>query len=495
LTASTELPPRKQNRTGARELAPWVVLVAALAAAAAGAAPTAALVLAAAIAVAVWRWPDRALEIASFAVLAIRPSLDSFGGRRFGLSEFAVNPAVVFGLAVLWVAVVAALARARSGRRVWPGRSLSAAHFWLFTAYGIGFIAGARLYGIGGAATGARELLRVASIVAAFLIILWWVEGDSERYWRGWAYLVVGMVIPVAAAIGQWLSGRGELGTEGYNRLEGTFSHPNSLGQYLVPFIIVAVAALPFGGGARRLIRIASAMGLTVLVALTYSRTAILALLAGLAVLPVLHSRRFGWRGLGRGLAVVLLTAALGWWLAGGLIRERFVNLNLGRAAWEAARTGASENSFTWRLINWGGLVAMGLEHPLTGHGAGMTTVLNPLVSPANGIPFNAHDDYVRFFFESGLVGVACYVIYGLLLCGWVVSRAGGVTPERAATAYAVAAAWIAMLFLTAGTPELSLQTAGLYELYGMAGLLLAPELSGRYGLGTSVADRVPAIP
>jgi O-antigen ligase len=192
-------------------------------------------------------------------------------------------------------------------------------------------------------------------------------------------------------------------------------------------------------------------------------------------VLPLLQSQRFGWNGLVRGLAVVALIGAVTWWLAGDVIRERFATIAVNRAVVDAARMGQSENSFTWRLINWGGLIALGLEHPVTGHGAGMTMVLNPLINLATGVPFNAHDDFVRFFFEGGASGVVCYLIYGVLFASWLLARARTAPPERAASAYAVAAAWIALFFLTAGTPELSLQTALQYELYGMAGLLNAP--------------------
>jgi O-antigen ligase len=459
-----------------QSFAAWIVLTAALAAAAARAPVVTAVALAGATAVAVWRWPEVSLGIAAFVVLAVRPSLDIFSERRFGLSEFVPNPAGVFGLGILGACFVFAIVRARDGRRLWPNQALLRPHLWLLGAYGIGLMSGGTLYGLAGAATGARELVRMASIVAAFLIILWWVEGNEQRYQRGWAYLIAGMLIPVATATWQWATGHGNLETEGLNRLQGTFSHSNSLGQYLAPFILFFVGGVPTSRGAGQFARIALALGLTVLVALTYSRTALFVLLAGLAVLPFLHARRFGWRGLVRGFVIVALTAGLAWWLAGGVIRQRFVNLSLGTAAWEAARSGTSENSFTWRLINWAGLVSLGLRHPFAGHGAGMTMVLNPLVSPANAVPFNAHNDFVRFFFEEGILGLACFLIYGVLLCGWVLGRARAAAPERAASAYAVAAAWLAMFFLTAGTPELSLQTAILYELYGMAALLNASQ-------------------
>jgi O-antigen ligase len=459
----------------ARPLAPWALVVAVLAVASATLPRLAAVPVAVAIGVAVWRWPQVALEATAFAVLAVRPALDIFSERRYGLSEFAVSPAVAFGLLVLWVGAVAALARARAGRALWPSPLLIRAHLWLFAAYGLAFFSGARLYGAAGAATGIRELVRVASIVAAFLIVLWWVEDDPGRFARGWIYLVAGLVVPVGAAVWQWRTGTGNLDVPGLNRLQGTFSHPNSLGPYLVPFILAALGGLAGARGMRRVARVACAAGLTLLLVHTYSRTGLLVLGTGLAVLPLLHSQRFGWKGLLRGLAVVVVIAGVTWWFASDVIRERFATIAVNRGAWDAARTGQSENSFTWRLINWYGLVALGLEHPVAGHGAGMTMVLNPLINGATGVPFNAHDDFVRFFFEGGVVGVICYLIYGVLSASWLLGRARAAPPERAAGAYAVAAAWIALFFLTGGTPELSLQTAVQYELYGMAGLLNTP--------------------
>src|SRR2546425_6677842 len=128
----------------------WVLGVAALAAGAAAAPFVVAIVAAGVIAVAVRRWPEAALDISVFAVLAVRPSLDAFSERRFGLSEFALSPAVVFGLGILWVAVMAALARARSGGRVWAGRALLRAPVWVLAASGVAVTSGRGPYGSGG---------------------------------------------------------------------------------------------------------------------------------------------------------------------------------------------------------------------------------------------------------------------------------------------------------------------------------------------------------
>jgi O-antigen ligase len=101
-----------------------------------------------------------------------------------------------------------------------------------------------------------------------------------------------------------------------------------------------------------------------------------------------------------------------------------------------------------------------------------MTTHLNPLVNSENGVPFNAHNDYVRFFFEGGIGGLAFYLCYQALLVRWVIRHARSSSPAQAATGRGLAAALLGMTFLTGGTTELSLHTADLYLLYGMLALV-----------------------
>lgn len=422
----------------------------------------------------IWRWPNLALEVGVILTLTLRPWVDVFSERRFGLGPFTPNPAVVVGLAVLGIAGVHALRRARAGASWWPAGGLWSAHLFLLVAYGIALVSGARLFGSGGLAQGIREMVRVTSIVAAFLLVLWWVAADQTRSRRGWTYLLVGLVVPIAVALWQFTTGTGFLETEGLNRLQGTFSHPNSFGLYLVPFILFALGAAVASSGVRRLLLLVGAAGLTWLILLTYSRTVLFVLAAGLVVLPALHARQLGVRALVRSLAMAFVLVVVGWLLAGDLVRQRFENLPLGRSALDAALSGASENSYEWRLINWSVLIGLGLEHPLTGHGAGMTTVLNPIVNTNNGVPYNAHNDFVRFFFEGGLLGLLSYLAYAVLLCRWAIRRARDAEPDLAPGAFAVAAAWLAMLLVSAGNTELSLNTSILYTLYGMLALVTA---------------------
>jgi hypothetical protein len=446
-----------------------VVAVAALAAwrPAAAAAPAAALVLAAA-----WRAPAAVLTIGAVAVLTVRPALDVFTERRFGMGPFNVSATVVFGLGILLVAAGVGWRRGRDGQRLWTDRGLLVAHVWLAAAYAIGLASALAGYGAAGAGVAVRECLRMASVVAAFLLVLWWTHGSPDRNARGWRFLIAGTVAPLAVALWQYVSGRGNLDLEGVNRLQGTFAHPNTLGPYLVPFVLLALAGVPGAGTAGRIARAAVAFGLSVVIALTYSRTALLILVAGLVALPLLQVGRFGVARVARWAAVAVAFAATAWLLVGDLVVARFTGIRFGIEAVEALRSGDVGNSFEWRLVTWAILLTMTLDHPLVGHGAGMTTELNPMVDRSTGIPFNAHNDFVRVVFENGLLGLVAYVIYGVLLCRWALSTARRAPEAHSASAYAVAAALLALFFLTGGVPEFGTQTAIQYQIYGMLALL-----------------------
>lgn len=456
-----------------------LVLVAAvgLAAGAAVSPVVFAVVVVAVAGLSVWVWPRASLELGALLVLSIRPWVDVFSERRAGLGPFAVNPSVLIGLAILVIAALEALRRRRAGLALWPDRRLAGAHGFLVAAYAVACVSGARLFGLAGAGMGAREAVRVASIIGALLVVFWWADGFALRQRRGWVYLIVGVAVPVVVAVWQYVTGTGYLETEGLNRLQGTLSHPNAFGQYLLPFVLLSVNGAASTQGSRRVVFLAAALSVTWLIVQSYSRTALLALGAGLIALALLRARRISVRVVVQTLLIVGLVGGVSAYLAREALRERFANVALGRSAIESAMSGAAENSFEWRLVNWGVLISMGLAHPLAGYGAGMTTVLNPIVNTDNGVPYNAHNDFVRFFFESGLLGLAAYLLYAIGLCGWSIRNARA-SPDLGSPAFAVAASCLTLLLLSAGNPEISLATASLYSLNGM----LALQATGQAG-------------
>jgi O-antigen ligase len=456
-----------------RQGAVWLGLAIIFAATAAVEPKVALLPAAVLIILVTWRWTDTALTYSAIIVLAIRPATDIFSNSRDPTASTTLRPSPLIGLAVLLIASVVAARRIRHRRPIWPDAELRHIHYWLFAAYGIALASGALGSGSEGLFVGMRELVRVGSTIAAFLLVLWWVEDHPERYDAGWTLLFLGTIPPLTVAVWQWVTGQGYAETEGLNRLYGTFSHPHSLGPYLVPFILFAAGGMLAASWSGRILRAFVIGFFTLILILTYSRTALLVLVAAFGVLPFLHARRLGARAFLRTLAVIALVLAIGWGIAGGAIRQRFANITVDREVLEAALAGQSENSFTWRILNWGILVRMGVERPLIGHGAAMTTVLNPLVNVEyGGKPFNAHNDFVRWFFEGGVLGLLCYVIYGVLICRWALRRSLAASRAAAPGAFAVAAALMAMIFLSLGTVEYSSQTAVLYQFHGILALL-----------------------
>jgi putative inorganic carbon (hco3(-)) transporter len=428
----------------------------------------------------VWHVPRLALEAGAVCTLVIRPWLDIFSQRQLGLGPFSLSPSVLYGLTIIFIALTVGVLRAADGRRWWVDRDLLRAHWWLLAAYGIGVASGVIFFGQTGLVQATREVVRLASLVASFLVLLWWVEGEPLARSRAWRYLWMGLVVPLMVAGFQLATHTGFMEPSGIARILGTFSHPNSFAQYLIPFILIAMAYVPAKqSGLRRLGLIVTAVALSIFLVLSYSRTALLVLFVALLALPVLQAGRLGWRALFRSGVVIVLISAIGWLIAGGMIRERFSNISLGQAAVDAVQSGDTQNSFTWRLITWRVLVWMGMEHPVIGHGINMTLVLNPIVDIRNGLPFNAHNDFVRFFFEAGLAGLIAYLMHGVLMFLWVLRRARTVPLFWAPAGYAVAAAYSAIFFLSLGSTELSLNTAGLHGLYGMFALLYAASLPG----------------
>jgi len=122
-------------------------------------------------------------------------------------------------------------------------------------------------------------------------------------------------------------------------------------------------------------------------------------------------------------------------------------------------------------------LITLGADHPITGEGLGMTPVLNPQIDPATELPYTAHNDFVRVFFEGGILGLVGYVLYGALLLRWALKRARRASVRQAPTAFAVVAALLALIFLTAGAQEWGTLTAVQFELYGMLALITAAGL------------------
>jgi O-antigen ligase len=457
-----------------RALKHWWAIAAALSGVTVAVAPSTGVALGAVLLSAlIWKNFSSAQEIAAVSVLALRPALDIFSDRSVEAGGFAVSPGVLFGMVTLLVSVIGLTRRLLSRKQVWPDRGMGWCHFLLAAAYACGLGAGIMRAGMFGLLIGVRETTRAASVVGGFLVVFWWLSEDQTRRPVAWKLLIAGLVIPIIVAIWQLATGGGFEDPGGFRRINGTLAHPNTLGVFLVPFVLLTLSGIESVGWRHVVLRMLSASLLTAIIALTFSRTALLVLLTALLMLAVLHGIRSRRLLVGRATFVVAAFALLGWLFLGPLIRQRFAGLNIDSGLLRTPEAiQASEDSFQWRLLNWAVLIAVGREQPLFGHGVGMTRELNPLVSPDKLVPFDAHNDFVRFFFEAGLVGLVCYVAYTILLCWWTFWLSRRASISEVPKAVAICSSVTAIYVVTGGLTEVSLNTPLQLELYALLALM-----------------------
>jgi O-antigen ligase len=418
--------------------------------------------------------PRSLTAIGAIGASLIRPALDMFGGVAVPLG----NPASLFGVLILLWALIVLLGRLYRGLPVVPSRVFAFTQFLLIALHLWLFVAGLLITRTGFLGVEVREFVRFASTLAGGALVVWWVSDRREDGWGpGIAVLVIGSAVPLLTGAIQALTGTGNHEDGNLNRVFGSFTHPLSFGSYLLPLVILGVAAVIHARGALRL----TAFGYTCLSAglllLTYNRTTMLLLLVGLATYALLDAARVRIRDVVRAAGALAVLCLMGWQAFGDQILERFTGVSISAGAVQEALASGSQNSFQWRIVNWAVLIQLGLSHPVAGHGLGMTTVLNPMIQASSGVPFNAHNDYVRYFFEGGAVGLTLYVSFIVALGAWLWRVRQRCSRADRTVAIAIIAALASLFIFSAGTTEMSLQTGVLYPTQLLMAILVGAEI------------------
>jgi O-antigen ligase len=398
-------------------------------------------------------------------LLAARSSLDYFLNTSILPAPFAVNPASALGMVLIFLAALTIFLRSRAGRPVeWGGSPAALWGGWIaFCAFDV--IVGALLHGAPVAAAGARELIRLASLLAVYLLVVNLVRRPGQTHLLVWA-LLAGMLIPAAVGLHELITGNATHNVYGIKRIAGTFGHPNSLGRYLGT---IAILAIGFWGDVRRngtrLVLLLAAALAGFLLLFTYSRSAL----------------------------GILILALIWWSFTGSLRRKVFTALGLVAAALVALPSiawrfqdlfapetgGTTENSFYWRLLNFRGLLETFLKSPIVGHGLRAAGFVNPerlLSQEGFDVGFASHNELVRVLVEQGALGALVYAIFAIwfLRVLWRLARAqrpserGGL-PALGNAVFAYTAS--SFLLCSIGS-ELFSQTVVLYLIVTVTGLL-----------------------
>jgi putative inorganic carbon (hco3(-)) transporter len=345
-----------------------------------------------------------ALALTRFSVyvmlmLVIRASLDlvKLSGAGDGSTTTATSAtpraldpssllAVLFLLfAVLWLA-----AQLHQQGRL-PGAPLRRALLWFAAAGAISVL------GAVDPRASALEWLRIVAVVVMF-IVLEQMMVDTATMRQILLACFLSTIFPLAFTTFGFLVGHPRTETKGsFVRIMGTFTQSNGFGRYLMYMIIFGAALYPYVSKKVRIpLGLMLAMS-SVFLLLTYTRTALLGTVLGLAIVGLIQSKR---------LVLILMLAGALALVAVPQMSARFTDL----ANTSTPGSGSSGNSLAWRLNWWGQVLPLANSNPVTGIGLGMTSDLTDAAQP--------HNDYVRAYVETGLLGFGAYLAMLIALVG-----------------------------------------------------------------------------
>jgi len=252
-----------------------------------------------------------------------------------------------------------------------------------------------------------RFVTRLAAPFFTYLIISDMLDRRMERQVIGSIYL--SSAIPILFGFYQWISGEGNVVTEGYVRINSSFFHPAHFSMYLVFLFCLAYAEFLDPRAKNKALRLVYIAALVTLEILTYTRISWLAMaLAWLYLSWVYDRRSYILAG-----SMVFLVVLLGF---GGGIVERVASA--GSVFETTAETTYDLNtSVGWRLFFWDEILQRWPDRPWLGHGAGSSVMLGVELFGVEAAP---HNGYLRVLYETGAVGAASF-----LFVLWVMFRQG----------------------------------------------------------------------
>lgn len=217
--------------------------------------------------------------------------------------------------------------------------------------------------------------------------------------------IVASSILPVACGIVQ-VAGAG-LAALSSSRIQGTFTHPNIFAFYLA-FVICIVfyqikSPLQGGGLVRKAVLALWMAVLAGMLVCTQTRSAWLVCMAMFFSFGLLYERRY--------LLYLLAGCCLA--LLVEPIRERIIDLS----APEVVTSQTKLDSFRWRVELWTAAFEwMEVKRALFGYGIGAFSENAPVFfARGDGIHWDAHNVYVQWLFDVGVIGLAAY--------GWIHCR------------------------------------------------------------------------
>jgi O-antigen ligase len=352
----------------------------------------------------------RSMELFVLVVLVLRPAVD-------GLHESdgwtVTDPSTALAAVFIGVSAVWWIGRALRGERhprSWVGLALTA------------LLLAACVATLGSEVPGRSvvETARLGTAALMFFVVdrLCEQNGRPDRFV---AAVLGAAVIPVAVALVGPLVGLDRFEVkDGTERAISTFTQSNPLGHFLVVVLLILAAFVLIRPGRPRLLAGAAAVPVVVVLVMTYTRLAWIALVVGIVAMLWIAHRRW----LLPALAIVLVAV---------VVLSPDVARRIDRLTTANSEVSGSTSGFGWRLGQWSDVLDLAERNPVTGIGPDGVAAALP-----NGQP--PHNDVLRAFTEMGILGLATYTAVLVALVGAAVRawrRAHGPRATTIALAFA----------------------------------------------------------
>ena len=250
-----------------------------------------------------------------------------------------------------------------------------------------------------------QEFVRLATIFLLYFLAYQLIEHKKD-FFLLLKVILASYILPAFFALIQFVFGLGladDFG--GFQRIYGTFAHPNPFAFYTI-FVLALVIALALSkkllSQPNNLWLWAGAGLLAFLVLATYSRSALFALLLFLLFFGIFKYRK-------------LLLAGLAIFAIGYLFFPAFQE-----RLWELI-TLDPYGSVVWRFRLWKDVLPIALWQPLFGQGLGCFEKITEFYRGLKFGSLEAHNDYLKILVENGIIGLLAYlsIIIGLLISLW----------------------------------------------------------------------------
>jgi putative inorganic carbon (HCO3(-)) transporter len=251
------------------------------------------------------------------------------------------------------------------------------------------------------------EALRILTAVTMFIVVERLVH-DGTTLRRVLTAVYVSALFPLVYTVAGALAGGADAEVKkDLVRITGPFNQSNQFGRYLMVLLILGVAIWPHVSARWGVLFTAILVCCAGFLVLTYTRTALVGTVIGLVVVGAVKARR---------MLLVLLVVVLCTLLIVPQLSSRFTDLTAPPAPGER-----NPNTLAWRLTYWAEVLPLANANPVTGIGLkGTESATDEAKQP--------HNDFVRAYVETGLIGLGAYLAMLLAMVG-VGIRAVRVSP------------------------------------------------------------------